>query len=243
MFAKTEVFENAPQSGGFWKRRFNVLVWTGENGGFRKRLRHCSFACPGGNSYFSPNMRNTEKVRSSKDWWRKRMFLSRFRRSSVDGGKRCENANVDVITFMRLQETENGGFRNALVWTGPKNVYPWLSWKHCTIVYRNNDGATYWAKQIITIHQGSRSCFLFNAWFTLRLHRTINNVTDVDFWKRRTEPFCNTSAVLTPTSRANYTSERDAFWLVASLVFRTFHSVDHIRYWILIAYHADASIS
>ena len=67
MFAKTEVFENAPQSGGFWKRRFSVLVWPGENGGFRG-LRHCSFACPSGNSYFSPSMRSAEKVRSSKDW-------------------------------------------------------------------------------------------------------------------------------------------------------------------------------
>ena len=109
MFAKTEVFENAPQSGGFWKRRFSVLVWTGENGGFRKRLRHCSFACSSGNSYFSPSMRSAKKVRSSKDWWRKRMFLSVF-----GGRKRCENANVDVNTFMRFQETENGGFRKRI---------------------------------------------------------------------------------------------------------------------------------
>ena len=35
--AKTEVFENALQSGGFRKRRFRVYVWTDENGGFRKR--------------------------------------------------------------------------------------------------------------------------------------------------------------------------------------------------------------
>ena len=35
--AKTEVFENALQSGGFRKRRFRVYVWTGENEGFRKR--------------------------------------------------------------------------------------------------------------------------------------------------------------------------------------------------------------
>ena len=37
----------------------------------------------------------------------------------MDGGKRSENVNVDVNTFMRFQETENGGFENALVWTGP----------------------------------------------------------------------------------------------------------------------------
>ena len=35
--AKTEVFENALQSGGFRKRRFRVYLWTGENEGFRKR--------------------------------------------------------------------------------------------------------------------------------------------------------------------------------------------------------------
>ena len=36
---KTEVFENALHSGGFRKHRFRVYVWTGENGGFRKRWR------------------------------------------------------------------------------------------------------------------------------------------------------------------------------------------------------------
>ena len=35
--AKTEVFKNALQSGGFRKRRFRVYVWTGENEYFRKR--------------------------------------------------------------------------------------------------------------------------------------------------------------------------------------------------------------
>ena len=35
--AKTEVFKNALQSGGFRKRRFCVYVWTGENEDFRKR--------------------------------------------------------------------------------------------------------------------------------------------------------------------------------------------------------------
>ena len=32
----------------------------------------------------------------------------------MDGGKRCENANVDVNTLMRFQETENGGFRKRV---------------------------------------------------------------------------------------------------------------------------------
>ena len=35
--AKTEVFENAFQSGGFRKCCFCVYVWMGENEGFRKR--------------------------------------------------------------------------------------------------------------------------------------------------------------------------------------------------------------
>ena len=37
-------------------------------------------------------------------------------RSSVDGGKPCENANEDVNTIMRFQETENGGFRKRIVY-------------------------------------------------------------------------------------------------------------------------------
>ena len=33
---KTKLFENALQSGTFWKRCFPVYVWTNENGTFRK---------------------------------------------------------------------------------------------------------------------------------------------------------------------------------------------------------------
>ena len=44
-------------------------------------------------------------------------FYPGFRWSSVDHGKRCENANVDVNTF---QETETEVFENTLVWTGPQ---------------------------------------------------------------------------------------------------------------------------
>ena len=43
MSPKTKVFENALQGEGFEKRRSSVFVWTGENEGFGKRLRHCSF--------------------------------------------------------------------------------------------------------------------------------------------------------------------------------------------------------
>ena len=41
-------------------------------------------------------------------------FLIRFRWSSVDGRKRYKNANVDEKLFIRLQETENGGFRKRI---------------------------------------------------------------------------------------------------------------------------------
>ena len=37
---KTELFENALQSGTFWKRCFRVYVFTDENGTFRKRWGH-----------------------------------------------------------------------------------------------------------------------------------------------------------------------------------------------------------
>ena len=68
---------------------------------------------PSWNSYFSPSMRSAEKVRSSRLVTKTDVFI-RFRWSSVDGGKHCESANVDVNTFMRFQETENGGFRKRI---------------------------------------------------------------------------------------------------------------------------------
>ena len=37
----------------------------------------------------------------------------------MDGRKRYKNVSVDEKLFIRFQETENGGFENALVWTGP----------------------------------------------------------------------------------------------------------------------------
>ena len=37
---KTELFENALQSGTFWKRCFRVHVWRDENGTFRKSWGH-----------------------------------------------------------------------------------------------------------------------------------------------------------------------------------------------------------
>ena len=33
----------------------------------------------------------------------------------MDGGKRCENANVDVNTFMRFERQKTEVFENALV--------------------------------------------------------------------------------------------------------------------------------
>ena len=75
------------------KRRFSVFVWTGENGGFRKRLRHWHW--------------HVLKKQNG-------CFLIRFRWSSVDGRKRCKNASVDEKLFIRFQETENGGFRKRI---------------------------------------------------------------------------------------------------------------------------------
>ena len=39
----------------------------------------------------------------------------------MDGGKRCKNANVDVNTVMRFQETEKGGFRKRISVDGASN--------------------------------------------------------------------------------------------------------------------------
>ena len=72
---------------------FSVFVWTGENGCFRKRLRHWHW--------------HVKKKQNG-------CFLIRFRWSSVDGRKRCKNASVDGKLFIRFQETENGGFRKRI---------------------------------------------------------------------------------------------------------------------------------
>ena len=69
-------------------------MWTGENGGFRKRLRRWHWHVP-------PKKENE-------------CFLIRFRWSSVYGRKRCKNASVDEKLFIRFQETENGGFRKRI---------------------------------------------------------------------------------------------------------------------------------
>ena len=47
-----------------------------------------------------------------------------FYPSSVDGVKRCENANVDVNTFIRFRETENGGFRKRISVDGASVSWP-----------------------------------------------------------------------------------------------------------------------
>ena len=82
------------ENGGFRKRRFSVFVWTGENGGFRKRLRHWHWYIP---------------VKKQNG-----CFLIRFRWCGVDGRKRYKNASVDEKLFIRFQETENGGFRKRI---------------------------------------------------------------------------------------------------------------------------------
>ena len=91
-FLKTEV-QRLCVDGQKW--RLSVFVWTGENGGFRKRLHH-----------WHNGMSQLKKQNGC--------FLVRFRWSSVDGRKRCKNASVDKKLFIRFQETENGGFRKRI---------------------------------------------------------------------------------------------------------------------------------
>ena len=105
MSAKTEVFENALQSGGF------------ENGGSAslcgrsktevERLCQCGRAKTQvfENDYVN-GMSQLKKQNGC--------FLMRFRWSSVDGRKRCKNASVDETLFIHFQETENGGFRKRI---------------------------------------------------------------------------------------------------------------------------------
>lgn len=62
---KTHPFKNALQSGDFEKRQFAVLVWTYENGGFWKRLRH---------GVGSSLARARDETKST--WWREALLLS-----------------------------------------------------------------------------------------------------------------------------------------------------------------------
>ena len=79
-------------------------MWTGENGGFRKRLRHWHWHVP---------------VKKQNG-----CFLIRFRWCSVDGRKRYKNASVDEKLFFRFQETENGGFRKRIFTRPHKDAEP-----------------------------------------------------------------------------------------------------------------------
>lgn len=68
----------------------------------------------------SEHAQSVEKARSSKAWCRKRIFFIRLRGLNINGRKRYEHNRVNAKLFMRpFKKTENGGFRNALVWTGP----------------------------------------------------------------------------------------------------------------------------
>ena len=83
------------ENGGFRKRRFSVFVWTGENGGFENDY-----------AFTGIGMSQLKKQNGC--------FFIRFRWSSVDGRKRWKNGSVDVKLFIRFQETENGGFRKRI---------------------------------------------------------------------------------------------------------------------------------
>ena len=88
---KTEAFENAFQGGDFRKRMPFVLVWTGENEGFRKRC-----------------------VMNSIISLPRRTKTYRFLIASVDGRKRFENASVGVDIGIRFRWIKNGGTRKRI---------------------------------------------------------------------------------------------------------------------------------
>ena len=91
-------------------------MWTGENGGFRKRRfsktevqRLCGRAKTEvfENDYVTGIGMSQLKKQNG-------CFLIRFRWCSVDGRKRYKNASVDEKLFIRFQEKENGGFRKRI---------------------------------------------------------------------------------------------------------------------------------
>ena len=82
------------------KRRFSVFVWTGENGGFRKRLRFWHWHVP---------------VKKNKT----DVFLSVFGGQvwTVENAAKTLVWTKNFLSVFKKQKTEV--FENALVWTGP----------------------------------------------------------------------------------------------------------------------------
>ena len=87
-------------------------MWTGENGGSASLCGWVKMEVFENDYVAGIGM---SQLKNKTD-----VFLIRFRWSSVDGRKHRKNArvSVDEKLFIRFQETENGGFQNALVWTG-----------------------------------------------------------------------------------------------------------------------------
>ena len=87
------------------------LVWTRENGGFRKRLRHLQRFLK--TEILYPSV-DAQKRRFSKaiTIWLDIWHLHRW--SNVDGQKRCKKVSVDETLFICFQETDNGGFRKRI---------------------------------------------------------------------------------------------------------------------------------
>ena len=102
--SRVEVFENggsASLSVDGRKRRFRVFVWTGEKGGFRKRLRHWPWHVP--------------VKKNQKD-----VFLSVFGGQvwTVENAAKTLVWTKNFLSVFKKQKTEV--FENALVWTWPE---------------------------------------------------------------------------------------------------------------------------
>ena len=81
-------------------------MWTGENGGSASLCGRAKTEVFENDNVTGIGMSQLKKQNGC--------VLMRFRWSSVDGRKRCENASVDEKLFIRFQETENGGFRKRI---------------------------------------------------------------------------------------------------------------------------------
>ena len=96
-------------------------MWTGENGGFCENGGSASL-CGRVKTEVFENDYVTGQLKTQNG-----CFFIRFSRwSSVDGRKRCKNASVDEKLFIRFQEQKSEVFENALVWTGPQLIKPFI---------------------------------------------------------------------------------------------------------------------
>ena len=97
---KTEVLKYAFRGGEFWKRRFIVFVWTGENGGFQIRWTHAYVQ----GSFFRTYDSKTLRVDADFYKYGEKNFVFKNTRIRVDGQIWFKNATCRRRFFLNTEK-------------------------------------------------------------------------------------------------------------------------------------------